>query len=140
VTLILSSLGMSSVPSWTQQAADTSIILLISFTKMNDFFEPKLWWLHVPGMFSFMYKWSRFVCTNVNVCIVLLFFKNMAPENGTWRFIWLLLYGSQSSPCMILVKFWRWMGPRVNLCLFVLNDMMLMSVLYFCFSKTKRFI
>ena len=55
------------------------------------FFEPKLWMinrLHVPGMFSFMYryKWSRFVCTNVNVYIVLLFFISISSSK-TKRFI-----------------------------------------------------
>jgi hypothetical protein len=29
-------------------------------------------------MFSFMHKWSGFVCTNVNVCIVLLFFISIS--------------------------------------------------------------
>ena len=51
----------------------------------GNFFEPKLWIinrLHVLGMFSFMYryKWSRFVCTNVNVYIVLLFFISISSS------------------------------------------------------------
>ena len=31
--------------------------------------------------------------------------SKLAPENGTWRFFWLLLFGSQSSPCDILSIF-----------------------------------
>ena len=35
---------------------------------------------------SFMYKWSGFVCTNVNVCIVLLFFISISSSKRK-RFI-----------------------------------------------------
>jgi hypothetical protein len=42
-----------------------------------NFFEPKLWMIACTTT-SFMYKWSGFVCTNVNVCIVLLFFISIS--------------------------------------------------------------
>ena len=54
-----------------------------------NFFEPKQWMIACTTtsfMFSFMYKWSRFVCTNVNVCIVLLFFISISSSK-TKRFI-----------------------------------------------------
>jgi hypothetical protein len=54
-----------------------------------NFFEPKLWMIACTTtsfMFSFMYKWSGFVCTNVNVGIVLLFFISISSSK-TKRFI-----------------------------------------------------
>ena len=49
----------------------------LRFLQGANFFEPKQWMIACTTtsfMFSFMYKWSRFVCTNVNVCIVVLYF------------------------------------------------------------------
>jgi hypothetical protein len=37
-------------------------------------------WMIACTTASFMYKWSRFVCTNVNVCIVLLFFISISSS------------------------------------------------------------
>ena len=54
-----------------------------------NIFEPKQWMIACTTtsfMFSFMYKWSGFVCTNVNVCIVLLFFISISSSK-TKRFI-----------------------------------------------------
>jgi hypothetical protein len=43
-------------------------------------------WIIACTTTSFMYKWSGFVCTNVNVCIVLLFFISISSSK-TKRFI-----------------------------------------------------
>ena len=51
----------------------------------RNFFEPKQWMIActtTSSMFSFMYKWSGFVC----VCIVLLFFISISSSK-TKRFI-----------------------------------------------------
>ena len=40
----------------------------LKFLQRANFFEPKLWMIAFTTT-SFMYKWSGFVCTNVNVCI-----------------------------------------------------------------------
>ena len=45
----------------------------LKFLQGANFFEPKQWMIAYTTT-SFMYKWSGFVCTNVNVCIVLLKF------------------------------------------------------------------
>ena len=45
----------------------------LKFLQGANFFEPKQWIIACTTT-SFMYKWSGFVCTNVNVCIVLLKF------------------------------------------------------------------
>ena len=63
-----------------------------NFTR-SQFFEPKLWWLHVPGMFSFMYKWSRFVCTNVNVYCTSVFHFDFIIKN---KKIYIIYYNKQS--------------------------------------------
>ena len=61
----------------------------LTFLQGANFFEPKQWMIACTTtsfMFSFMYKWSGFVCTNVNVCIVLLFFISISSSK-TKRFI-----------------------------------------------------
>jgi hypothetical protein len=61
----------------------------LKFLQGANFFEPKQWMIACTTtsfMFSFMYKWSGFVCTNVNVCIVLLFFISISSSK-TKRFI-----------------------------------------------------
>jgi hypothetical protein len=60
----------------------------LRFLQGDNFFEPKQWiaCTTTSFMFSFMYKWSGFVCTNVNVCIVLLFFISISSSK-TKRFI-----------------------------------------------------
>ena len=59
----------------------------LKFLQGANFFYPKLWMIACTSfMFSFMYKWSGFVCTNVNVCIVLLFFISISSLK-TKRFI-----------------------------------------------------
>ena len=61
----------------------------LKFLQGANFFEPKQWMIACTttiSMFSFMYKWSGFVCTNVNVCIVLLFFISISSSK-TKRFI-----------------------------------------------------
>ena len=61
----------------------------LKFLQGVNFFEPKLWMIACTTtsfMFRFMYKWSGFVCTNVNVCIVLLFFISISSSK-TKRFI-----------------------------------------------------
>ena len=40
----------------------------LKFLQRANFFEPKLWMIAFTTT-SFLYKWSGFVCTNVNVCI-----------------------------------------------------------------------
>ena len=57
----------------------------LTFLQGANFFELKLWMIACTTT-SFMYKWSRFVCTNVNVCIVLLFFISISSSK-TKRFI-----------------------------------------------------
>ena len=55
----------------------------LKFLQGANFFEPKLWMIACTTtsfMFSFMYKWSGFVCTNVNVCIVFLFFISISSS------------------------------------------------------------
>ena len=55
----------------------------LKFLQGANFFEPKQWMIACTTtsfMFSFMYKWSGFVCTNVNVCIVLLFFISISSS------------------------------------------------------------
>ena len=42
----------------------------LKYLQGANFFVPKLWMIACTTT-SFMYKWSGFVCTNVNVCIVL---------------------------------------------------------------------
>ena len=49
----------------------------LKFLQGANFFEPKQWIIACTTT-SFMYKWSGFVCTNVNVCIVLLFFISIS--------------------------------------------------------------
>ena len=51
----------------------------LKFLQGANFFEPKLWMIACTTT-SFMYKWSGFVCTNVNVCIVLLFFISISSS------------------------------------------------------------
>jgi hypothetical protein len=61
----------------------------LKFLQGAYFSEPKLWMIACTTtsfMFSFTYKWSGFVCTNVNVCIVLLFFISISSSK-TKRFI-----------------------------------------------------
>ena len=61
----------------------------LKFLQGTNIFEPKQWMIACTTtsfMFSFMYKWSGFVCTNVNVCIVLLFFISISSSK-TKRFI-----------------------------------------------------
>ena len=61
----------------------------LKFLQGANFFDPKLWMIACSTtsfMLSFMYKWSGFVCTNVNICIVLLFFISISSSK-TKRFI-----------------------------------------------------
>ena len=57
----------------------------LKFLQGANFLEPKQWMIACTTT-SFMYKWSGFVCTNVNVCIVLLFFISISSSK-TKRFI-----------------------------------------------------
>jgi hypothetical protein len=62
---------------------DINICTNLKFLQGANFFEPKLWMIACTTtsfMFSFMYKWSGFVCTNVNVCIVFLFFISISSS------------------------------------------------------------
>ena len=56
----------------------------LKFLQGANFFEPKQWMIACTTT-SFMYKWSGFVCINVNVCIVLLFFISISSSK-TKRF------------------------------------------------------
>jgi hypothetical protein len=61
----------------------------LKYLQGANFFKPKQWMIACTTtsfMFSFTYKWSGFVCTNVNVCIVLLFFISISSSK-TKRFI-----------------------------------------------------
>jgi hypothetical protein len=61
----------------------------LKFLQGANIFGPKQWMIACTTtsfMFSFMYKRSGFVCTNVNVCIVLLFFISISSSK-TKRFI-----------------------------------------------------
>ena len=60
----------------------------LKFLQGVNFFEPKVC-MNACTTTSFMYKWSGFVCTNVNVCIVLLFFFSISSSK-TKRFICIL--------------------------------------------------
>jgi hypothetical protein len=62
----------------------------LKFLQGANFFKPKQWMIACTTtsfVFSFMYKWSGFVCTNVNVCIVLLYKYTVVFQVYVYRII-----------------------------------------------------